>query len=102
MKVHAAAGLIERLEVRLRSSHRWTELLADEAKRNNVVVIVPSQRRANEWEEYADGIFRTSTIHQAVESLRAGHVGLVVLINRYDGIDLPGKACRQPFLALSA
>src|SRR5690606_18561852 len=23
-----------------------------------------------------------------------GHVGLVVLINKYDGIDLPGDACR--------
>jgi len=29
-----------------------------------------------------------------VEKLRAGHVGLTVLVNRYDGIDLPGDACR--------
>jgi hypothetical protein len=25
--------------------------------------------------------------------MKAGHVGLSVLINKYDGIDLPGKAC---------
>ena len=26
--------------------------------------------------------------------MRAGHVGLSVLVNKYDGIDLPGDACR--------
>ncbi len=25
----------------------------------------------------------------------AGHAGLVVLVNKYDGIDLPGKACEM-------
>ena len=29
-----------------------------------------------------------------LERLRNGHVGLTLLVNRYDGIDLPGAACR--------
>lgn len=29
-----------------------------------------------------------------IRALRDGHVGLVVLINKYDGIDLPSDACR--------
>jgi hypothetical protein len=33
-------------------------------------------------------------VEQAVERLRRGHVGLVVLSNKYDGIDLPDDACR--------
>ncbi|MCV5420522.1 helicase, partial [Escherichia coli] len=28
------------------------------------------------------------------QELRTQHVGLVVLVNRYDGIDLPNTACR--------
>jgi hypothetical protein len=30
----------------------------------------------------------------AVEQIKAEHVGLVVMVNKYDGIDLPGNACR--------
>jgi hypothetical protein len=31
---------------------------------------------------------------EAVEKLKQHHVGLVVMVNKYDGIDLPGNACR--------
>ncbi|MDH6130971.1 hypothetical protein P3T37_000338 [Kitasatospora sp. MAA4] len=34
-----------------------------------------------------------TNIGRAVHALRAGHVGLVVLVDTYDGINLPGKAC---------
>lgn len=33
-------------------------------------------------------------IESAVNSLRGGYLGLVVLINKYDGVDLPDDACR--------
>ena len=26
--------------------------------------------------------------------MKSGHVGLAIIINKYDGIDLPGDACR--------
>jgi hypothetical protein len=29
-----------------------------------------------------------------VEKLKNGYVGLVILVNKYDGIDLPEDACR--------
>jgi len=34
------------------------------------------------------------TIATIVAALKKEHVGLVVLVNRYDGIDLPDDACR--------
>ena len=35
-----------------------------------------------------------NNLNSGIAKLRAGHVGLVVLVNRYDGIDLPQSACR--------
>ena len=65
--------------------------LADEV---NVVVLVPSGRRAREWEDLADVVTAKDGIEAVVARLTSGeHVGLVVLISKYDGIDLPGKAC---------
>ena len=70
------------------------DLLVSFAKDENVVIIVPSDKAAKIWEEHADQVLKTGDIVAGVEKLREGHVGLTVLINRYDGIDLPGDACR--------
>jgi hypothetical protein len=59
----------------------------------NVVVLVPSADIAKKWARYADRTWRVGDLEAGVAELRAGHVGLVVLVNKYDGIDLPGKAC---------
>lgn len=59
----------------------------------NVVVIVPSRTRADYWDDVADQTLDRDSIEAGVAALRAGHVGLTVLINKYDGIDLPGAAC---------
>lgn len=60
----------------------------------NVVVLVPSHRRARAWEDYAQITASDSEqIGVAVAALRKRHVGLVVLVNKYDGIDLPRRAC---------
>ncbi len=69
------------------------DLAAGIAREINVVVIVPSKQRAEFWRVNAAQILDKDTIHAGVDKLRAGHVGLTVLINKYDGIDLPGKAC---------
>lgn len=62
---------------------------------DNVVVLVPSWSRAHEWEEVADEIVSDSRqIADVVSRLQAGVVGLVVIVNQYDGIDLPDDACR--------
>ncbi|WP_327118764.1 DEAD/DEAH box helicase [Streptomyces sp. NBC_01341] len=66
-----------------------------DSKPVNVVVIVPSANRATAWKPYADRTHAANTLEAGVKELReAEHVGLVVLVNKYDGIDLPNDACR--------
>lgn len=70
------------------------DLVLELAEDQNVVVIVPSHARANWWREDAALVLDRNNIHQGVEQLRENpQLGLVVLINRYDGIDLPGDTC---------
>lgn len=76
------------------SDDQLRDFLASKAKLLNVVVIVPSKLRATYWTEVANKIVDAEQISSAVSQLKAGHVGLVVLINRYDGVDLPDDACR--------
>lgn len=64
-----------------------------EARPVNVVVLVPSTAQANLWRGLANRIHYVADLERGVDELRAGHVGLVVLVNKYDGIDLPGAAC---------
>ena len=70
------------------------ELLAQLAKRVNVVVIVPSKLAAQDWKDVASQVLVGDGVTDGIEKLRNSHVGLTVLVNRYDGIDLPGDACR--------
>lgn len=63
--------------------------------KHNTVVLVPSAKWAKIWEEDAAIVADASSVEDAVEQLKSGnHVGLVVLANKYDGIDLPHDACR--------
>lgn len=60
----------------------------------NVVVIVPSRHRAEWWWDDATLILDKDNIQEGVQQLRENpKTGLVVLVNRYDGIDLPGNSC---------
>lgn len=68
--------------------------IVQKAKDINVVVIVPSKRQAEKWRPYTEEIVLAGNIDQVVEKLRIKHLGLVVLVNKYDGIDLPNDACR--------
>lgn len=71
------------------------ELAVSVAQDHNVVVLVPSWRLANEWAKFADTtVSKPDDISSAVADLRARHIGLVVIVGRYDGIDLPDDACR--------
>jgi hypothetical protein len=57
-------------------------------------VIVPADRRVLFWKDVADEFLDKDTLHKGIERLKQTHVGLVVLSNKYDGIDLPYDACR--------
>ncbi len=68
--------------------------LSDLAKEFNVVVIVPSGKASGAWRDLGATVAAGEQIGEVVGRLKAGHIGLVVLVNRYDGIDLPDDACR--------
>ena len=69
-------------------------LCHDISKTHNVVVIVPSNFRAEYWADISSLTMDKDTIYDGVDRLKKEHVGLAVLVNRYDGIDLPDSACR--------
>lgn len=64
------------------------------SKEHNVVVIVPSFERAKFWDPEEYRTVSKENIEKWVSSIKTNHVGLMVLVNRYDGVDLPGDACR--------
>lgn len=68
---------------------------AEKASRVNVVVLVPSDYVAKRWEHVADQTLHVRNMRPVIERMKTGdHVGVVVLVNKYDGVDLPGDACR--------
>ena len=64
------------------------------AQQYNVVVIVPSHERGKFWDDAQTRIVDKTQIENIVNAMKRQHVGLTVFVNRYDGIDLPGDACR--------
>ncbi|HEX2857193.1 MAG TPA: helicase C-terminal domain-containing protein [Propionibacteriaceae bacterium] len=51
-------------------------------------------RRATFWQPYAKIVLDKGSLTVGVDLLRQNpKLGLVVLVNRYDGVDLPGDAC---------
>jgi len=70
------------------------DLVIEVAHARHVVVIVPSNARAKYWEPYAALVLDKDNLADGVARMRTdSEVGLVVLVNRYDGVDLPGDAC---------
>ena len=64
------------------------------ARRYNVVVIVPSANRAEFWRDVADDELYAGNLRDGIERLKRNTHGLVVLVSKYDGVDLPDDACR--------
>ncbi|MGW0455873.1 DEAD/DEAH box helicase [Gordonia sputi] len=61
----------------------------------NVVVLVPGDHAAQRWAHVADETLHVSDMRPVIERMKDGEtVGIVVLVNKYDGVDLPGDACR--------
>jgi hypothetical protein len=65
------------------------------SKRYNTLVIVPSDRAMDRWSGPDTTRANAGNLEDTVARMRSGdHVGLVVVANKYDGIDLPQDACR--------
>lgn len=72
------------------------EKIEEIAKKYNVVILVPSFSRAKFWDERGIRTATKDNIDKIVAALKSGkHVGKIIFVNRYDGIDLPGDACRM-------
>lgn len=71
------------------------ELAGEIGEEHSVVVLVPSFRAASAWASVASAtVSKSDETTELIADLRDGRVGVSVIVNRYDGIDLPGAACR--------
>jgi hypothetical protein len=68
--------------------------LAFASRHVNVVVITPSAQRAETWKGIAHQTLNAANLTAGVAKMRNGIVGLTILVNKYDGVDLPYDACR--------
>ena len=60
----------------------------------NVVILVPSGRRAQLWTSQGAILVTRDNISEVMAKLSASTGNIAVFVNRYDGIDLPEEACR--------
>ncbi|WP_298254600.1 DEAD/DEAH box helicase [Bradyrhizobium sp.] len=67
----------------------------DASRKYGVVALTPSFARSKAWEDNGALVAVRDTIEDAVNALRRGECEkTVVLVNRYDGVDLPDDTCR--------
>ncbi|MGB7926395.1 MAG: DEAD/DEAH box helicase family protein [Pyrinomonadaceae bacterium] len=66
-----------------------------EKRKFGVVALVTSFRNTEDWKAYGATIATKETINEEIEKLIEGNAErTLVIVNRYDGIDLPDNACR--------
>ncbi len=58
------------------------------------LILVPSNRRAKEWESLVTGQQDDSITKQVENFKKAPAPATLLLVSRYDGVDLPGDTCR--------
>lgn len=64
-------------------------------RKMSTVILVPSVNEANKWKDIANVADSPQKVTASVKELQEGKTnGPVIFANRYDGIDLPGPACR--------
>jgi len=63
------------------------------SRKVGVVVLVPRFDSCKDWEAYGSTIAKKETIESKIQNLKEQKCTLVI-VNRYDGIDLPDDSCR--------
>lgn len=64
-------------------------------RRYGVVALATAFARVNDWDSYGAAVTNKDSVGAAISRLRSGvHERTVILVNRYDGIDLPDDTCR--------
>jgi len=67
----------------------------DGRRTSGVVGLTPGFMWTKDWEKYGSIIANKETLGASIDRLRLGNYGIpVVLVNRYNGIDLPDDNCR--------
>ena len=67
----------------------------DTRRHSGVVALATSFKNTADWAAYGARVAKTETVWADIESLRkGGYSQTLVLVNRYDGIDLPDDSCR--------
>lgn len=67
----------------------------DARRSSGVVALATSFKNTADWAAYGARVAKTETVWTDVEGLRKGsYAQTLVLVNRYDGIDLPDDSCR--------
>lgn len=66
-----------------------------ENKQYGVVALVPSFNSCKDWEQYGSVIASSDNIEEEINKLKnKKYKNTLVIVNRYDGIDLPDNTCR--------
>ncbi|MHB8526197.1 MAG: DEAD/DEAH box helicase family protein [Candidatus Acidiferrales bacterium] len=67
----------------------------NEKRQYGVVALAPGFNWTKDWQAYGAVVANKDTVAAALDALRAGEFSkAIVLVNRYDGIDLPDETCR--------
>jgi len=68
---------------------------ANAKRRSGIVALGTSFQRTGDWKSYGSKVADTDSVWADIAALKAGKYDTtLMLVNRYDGIDLPDDACR--------
>jgi vacuolar-type H+-ATPase subunit E/Vma4 len=69
-------------------------MIEDYSKNMKVFVIVPSNKKSEYWKDIAKIVLTSDNLNEELKKFKKSTSGLAILVNRYDGIDLPDDDCR--------
>jgi len=77
----------------------WVKTLAAKNGTFGVVAITPSFKHANHWERYGAEVTNVRELYKSIDDLKIRIKDkvakyILVLVNEYDGVDLPDSTCR--------
>lgn len=64
------------------------------SKEVNVIVLSPSRKNAGVWSDFGGKLIDSRNMSDGIEEIKSSENGLYIILNKYDGIDLPNDACR--------
>lgn len=64
-------------------------------RKSGLVVLAPSFARTEDWKALGASVVDKNSVWDAIAALKTGQFeNVLVLVNRYDGVDLPDETCR--------